>query len=109
MDKVQMGRTEALFREVNEAIAETAARLDVDDAGFVCECGDSACTERVTAGLDEYERVRAHPTRFLLEPGHHEPRLERVVRETKHYAIVEKVEQTVDAVVRQLDPRARTA
>ena len=109
MDRVQVGRNEALFREVNEAIAATAIGTDATEAGFVCECGDAGCTRRVTAELAEYERVRAHPTRFLLEPGHEEPRFERVVHETKRYAVAEKVEQTVAEIARRLDPRAATA
>src|SRR5215210_2106079 len=105
MDKVQLGRNEALFREVNEAIAATADGLHSDEADFVCECGDPACTQRITAPLDDYERVREDPTRFILEPGHDEPRIERVVRETKDYAVVEKFERTVVGIVRGLNRR----
>ena len=109
MDRMQLGRNEALFREVNEAIAATATGTDAAEAGFVCECGDATCTHRVTAELAEYERVRANPTRFLLEPRHDDPRVERVVHETKRYAVVEKFEQTVAGIARRLDPRARPA
>jgi len=109
MDKAQLGRNEALFREVNEAIAATSTRTAATEAGFVCECGDATCTHRVTADLAEYERIREHPTRFLLQPGHEDRRVERVVHETKRYAVVEKFEQTVESVVRRRDPRTRTA
>ena len=53
----RIARNEALFREVNERIAESAQRFESQGAEFVCECADQDCTERVEATLDEYERV----------------------------------------------------
>ena len=49
---------EALFRDVNERIAESAENFEADKTEFVCECADSSCTERVPATLAEYEKVR---------------------------------------------------
>ena len=60
--EVRLARTEALFRDVNERIAETAQRFDSDETQFVCECADPECTERVHATLDEYEQVRTDAT-----------------------------------------------
>jgi hypothetical protein len=105
----QIARNEATFREVNEAIAQTAKRLDADEVDFVCECGDADCAERITAGLREYNRVRRHPTRFLLTHGHEQPGIEQVVRRTHDYTVVEKVERTVAHVARLLNPRPETA
>src|SRR5262249_19546942 len=64
----RIARTEALFRAVNERIAEAARRFGSDDAAFVCECSDEACTERVDASLVDYERARTHGTHFLVPP-----------------------------------------
>ena len=102
----RIARTEALFRDVNERIAEAAHRFDSDEAEFVCECADTDCTDRVQASLVEYEHVRADGTRFLLVPGHEDTRVERVVRARIRYRIVEKFESSIAAVVRRLDPRA---
>ena len=102
----RIARTEALFRDVNERIAEVAHRFDSQDAEFVCECADAKCTDRIPASLDEYEHARAEGTRFLLLPGHEDPRVERVVRSRGRYRIVEKFERSIAAVVRRLDPRA---
>ena len=107
--EVRMARTEALFRNVNERIAESAQRTDSGDAAFVCECADPDCTEQVEAPLDVYEDVRSDGTQFLLVPGHEEERIERVVRERRRYSVVRKVHRTVAAHVRRLDPRAGTA
>jgi hypothetical protein len=105
-DPVRIAKTESLFRDVNERIAEAAQRFDSQNAEFVCECADAECTDRVSAPLDDYERAREDPTRFLLLPGHEDTRVERVVRARRGYAIVEKFERTVAAIVRRLDPRA---
>jgi hypothetical protein len=109
MDEARMARTETAFREVNEAIARTAERFDGTEVDFVCECADPTCTHRVTAELDQYEQVRAEPTRFLLAPGHEEPQIERVVRQTGDFQVVEKFGTTVARIVRRLNPRARPA
>ena len=109
-DAVRMARTEALFRNVNERIAESAARFYSDSTEFVCECSDQECTDRVEATLAEYEEVRSHSTRFLLTPGHEDTRIEQVVerRGTRH-AVVEKVHKLIAQTVSRLDPRASQA
>ena len=107
--EIRMARTESLFRNVNERIAECAQRVASDDAAFVCECSDPDCTEQVEAPLDVYEDVRSDGTQFLLVPGHEDERIERVVRERRRYSIVRKVNRIVAAHVRKLDPRAGTA
>jgi hypothetical protein len=101
----RIARTESLFRVVNERIAEAAERFDADEAAFVCECSDGECTDRVAARLEDYEHARADGTRFLVVPGHEDTRVERVVRSRRRYAIVEKFEQRIAALVVRLDPR----
>ena len=102
---VRLATTESIFRNVNERIAESAHRFDADEAEFMCECDDRSCTHRLEARLDEYERVRTEPTRFLLAPGHENESVEKVVERRGPYQVVEKVERTVVATVRSLDPR----
>jgi hypothetical protein len=107
-EEVRIARTEALFRNVNERIAESAVRFSADSTEFICECSDQACTDRVEATLDEYEQVRAEPTHFLLRPGHEDTRVERVVeRRGRRHAVVQKFNDLVARTVRRLD--ARTA
>jgi hypothetical protein len=105
-DKVRRARTEALFRDVNERIAESAQRFEADSTQFVCECADPTCTDRVEATLGEYEDVRADATTFLLTPGHAHDDIERVVADNGRFHIVEKVQKTVRATVERLNPRA---
>jgi hypothetical protein len=105
-DKVKRARTQALFRDVNERIAESAQRFDADSTQFVCECPDPQCTHRLEATLDEYEEIRADPTTFLLAPGHAHEDIERVVQDRGRFHIVEKMQRTVRETVRRLNPRA---
>jgi hypothetical protein len=104
--EVRIARTESLFRNVNERIAESARRIESEDAAFVCECHDADCTEKVQAPLGVYEDVRSDGTQFLPVPGHEDERVERVVAERPRYEIVRKVHRVVAAHVRRLDPRA---
>ena len=99
--------TEALFRDVNERIAETAERFDASGTEFVCECSDPNCTHRVEASLAEYEQVRDESTTFLVVPGHEQGDIERVIADRGRFRIVEKVQDVVRATVIRLDPRNR--
>jgi hypothetical protein len=108
--EARIARTESLFRDVNERIAESADRFHADSAEFVCECSDQTCTDRVEATLDEYQAVRAEGTRFLVRPGHEDIRVERVVeRRDRRHAVVEKVNSAVARIVTRLDPRSQPA
>jgi hypothetical protein len=106
MDEAEMARTEAAFREVNEAIATTAAKLDAEETDFVCECADPDCADRMTVELEEYEDVRAEPTRFLIAPGHADGAIEHVVERRGGFEIVQKVGHIAASVARALNPRA---
>jgi hypothetical protein len=108
-DHERRATTEALFRDVNERIAESAERFDATTTEFVCECSDPNCTHRVEASLAEYEEVRDEPTTFLVVPGHEQEDIERVVSERRRFRIVEKVQAVVRRTVIRLDPRNRPA
>jgi hypothetical protein len=108
-DKVKRARTEALFRDVNERIAESAQRFAADSTEFVCECADADCTSRLEATLDEYEGVRSDGATFMLAPGHEHKDIERVVEKRGRFNVVEKVQATVRATVERLNPRAEPA
>ncbi|HEX3224989.1 MAG TPA: hypothetical protein VHQ89_02740 [Gaiellaceae bacterium] len=108
-EKVQRAHTEAVFRDVNERIAETAERFDAQSTEFVCECADPNCAHRVEATLEEYEEVRTDATTFMLVPGHAHGDIERVVADRGRFQVVEKMHGVVRATVKRLDPRAEPA
>ena len=93
--EARAARNENLFREVNEAIERLQHELGEADpsstAEFLCECSRYRCTDRITLTLLEYEDVRAEDTHFVIVPAHQNPAVERIVRETDEYAVVEKI------------------
>jgi hypothetical protein len=103
----RLAQNEAFFRDVNERIRVIAGRHGTDEHayGFVCECSDPGCVERVTLSLREYEAVRAEATRFVLAEGHDDGSIETIVTSAPDHVIVEKVGVAGD-VARSLDPRA---
>ena len=88
---------EALFREVNENIASLTGLLtETDHQLFICECSNTACAESLELTAEEYEAVRAHPTRFVVKPGHQLAGIERVVDGNGAFLVVEKIGRAAD-------------
>jgi hypothetical protein len=100
-----MGRNEALFREVNEAIERGVWPGEEDEPlRFRCECGRIDCNETIELPLREYERVRAHPRRFIAVPGHERPDVEDVIERHPGYVLLEKRDEAGE-IAEALDPR----
>lgn len=100
-------KNEGLFRRVNERIEEINEALAGDsESDFLCECGNDDCTAPVSLTLSEYEEVRSNPTHFLIAPGHDIIDLERVIRETDRYAVVEKFSGEPERIAVETDPRS---
>jgi hypothetical protein len=107
----RLANNEALFREVNERVAEVAANyIEVettsDPVEFTCECGRADCAEPITMTVLEYEAVRAVPTRFAIVPTHEQPEVETVVERHPTYFVVEKRQDDAEEVARETDPRS---
>lgn len=105
---LRRGKNEVMFRNVNERLREVGEgfSLITDVAEFVCECGNSSCTERVQLSLAAYEEIRAEPTRFFVIKGHEQPEYEKVVSEEQGYLIVEKLPGGPAGVAIRDDPRS---
>jgi hypothetical protein len=103
----RLARNEAIFREVNERIGAISERLGHEDQPYeyLCECSSPDCTERISLRHDDYEHVRADPTRFVIFPGHALEELEIVVDQQSDHLLVEKIGVAAD-VAEELDPRA---
>jgi hypothetical protein len=107
----RLGANEALFREVNERVAEVVESFveieaTINPVNFNCECGNGGCTEQIEMTLVEYETVRADPTRFAVRPGHELREIERVVEEHPNYLIVAKQDSEAEEVAVETDPRS---
>jgi hypothetical protein len=101
----RIARNEAVFRRVNEAL-RTGRWPDAGTAGdaFRCECARLGCTRLIELTAAEYERIRAHPRRFLVAPGHELPEAENVVERGEGYIVVEK-RGAAATVAEATDPR----
>jgi hypothetical protein len=87
--KDRFARNEAIFREVNERVAEvTDSEARMTD--FLCECGNIDCVEEVPLTDAEYMKVRSNAATFAVVPGHALADVETVVEETDRFHIVEK-------------------
>jgi hypothetical protein len=82
---------EDVFRRVNEAIRSGQWPGEEDDpVAFRCECGQLGCSRMIELMLPEYERVRAHPRRFVMAHDHEVPEAETVIERHDGYVVVEK-------------------
>lgn len=109
----RLAKNEALFREVNERIAEITEDLAEGSAnpeqvdGLICECSDQLCLERVgPLAIAEYEAVRQDPRRFIIAANHQAPDVEIVVEKHVTHWVVEKAEGVPSEVARESDPRS---
>jgi hypothetical protein len=105
-EDLRSARTESLFRDVNERIAESADRFGSEDAAFVCECDDASCTDRIATTLEAYEEARTNGAQFIVADDHVNDDVERVVERTDDFTLVEKVKPLVRQTVVELNPRA---
>jgi hypothetical protein len=101
----RLAANEARFREVNEAISrgqwpgEEGAMI-----GFRCECAALGCNRLIELTPPEYERIRAHPRRFVVLPGHERTDVESVIETRTGYLIVEKTDEAGERA-EESDPR----
>lgn len=108
MDDAQQRRVsqnEATCRSINEAIEKALWEAEEGSSTeFLCECARPECHQVVRATLRDYERVRAHPRRFIVNPGHEEPEVETIVDTQGDYVVVEK-QAEAGRVAEVEDPR----
>jgi hypothetical protein len=88
--EVRQGRNEAIFREVNERIAELSDNWSDGEFHIICECATIGCQAMLPIQPEAYRRVRANPRRFIIFPGHGFPEIEDVVEQHMSYQVVEK-------------------
>jgi hypothetical protein len=83
-------RKRNLFRDVNERISTVADRsLAESKIGFVCECFDSSCVQKVYLALMEYESLRVQPDHFVIAPGHTAAPFQQLIEANDRFALVQ--------------------
>jgi hypothetical protein len=97
----RIARNDGIFREANEAIAESADDMDIEGGiPFLCECAEPTCTKIVRMTLDEYAQIRSDPTHFVNAAGHEVAARGwgEVIAETNGYVVVQKLGRAAEVV-----------
>jgi hypothetical protein len=104
----RVGLNEALFRDVNERLRDLneAFGTMTNRVELVCECANTACAERITFTVREYEELRANPDRFVIAPGHESANVEDVVARGDGWHIVRKRAGEPAKLAEATDPRS---
>jgi hypothetical protein len=104
----RLAQNEALYREVNERVAEVAESHLLDSGEqlyrYFCECSNADCTLQIWLTLGEYEDVRRDPRRFFVAVGHELPEIEVVLERGERFWIIEKRGEAGE-YVEERDPR----
>jgi hypothetical protein len=99
-------RVETVSRDINESIEEGQdERATRQSVRMSCECSNVECDQVVALDMSEYEEIRQDSRQFVVVPGHVEGDVERVVRETDRYVVVEKREGIPARIAEEEDPR----
>jgi hypothetical protein len=105
--EARVAKNEAIARDINEGIERGMSATSPDAYGrMLCECGQPDCERVLAISVDEYERVRRDPRRFVVFADHVIADVEDVVEETERYVVVEKREGTPAEIAESTDPRA---
>lgn len=101
----RLAQNEVIFRAVNESIQQQAQRFGgLDTYQFVCECASSACIERISLTLAQYEQIRREGSTFFVLPGHEYDEIEIVIERQPTYWVVQK-DGAAGIVAEFTDPR----
>lgn len=57
---------------------------------FYCECADENCHERIVLKPSRHKSLHQNNSQFVVLPGHNIPDIERLVKNTPKYLVVEK-------------------
>jgi hypothetical protein len=85
----RMAQNEALARRINDRIEHQRPRNGESADTFICECVRVDCGGVLDLSLEQYARVRIHPRRFVVLPGHVAD-IESTVEIQPGYVVVEK-------------------
>jgi hypothetical protein len=89
----RVAQNEAMYRTVNREIEHAAEQLGddpSDELQLICECGQPSCSSTLTMTIAEYDDVHRQRDRFAVVPGHQDPDLEGVVKESDRFVVVDK-------------------
>jgi hypothetical protein len=94
--KQRRAENEVVFKQHNMRIKQQISKVMPDSnkssfrVGFVCECSDETCREKVEMTLAQFQKCSKSSKYFVLKPGHEQSDLERVIETSSSYSVVEK-------------------
>ncbi|CAN5149076.1 hypothetical protein BH09PAT3_BH09PAT3_2300 [soil metagenome] len=104
----RLAENEVIFRQINEQLQNEIDSVNQladedgqpehhivqssDDAplSFFCECSDEKCTQRLLVNHQDYNEIHKNRSRFVIKNGHQVVAIEKVIKTTEDYMIVEK-------------------
>jgi hypothetical protein len=97
----RIAENEIAFRAANELLRGVFEHARDVEQGFpfLCECGDSRCTQVILLPLEIYAAMREYPDRFVIASGHKQLETERILDGTDDYQLIEKT-GTAGAIAR---------
>lgn len=89
----RLKENEIIFREANQNIREyIEEEVGQPDSlvPFYCECSKITCRQRINITPNEYKAAHRNERHFIVIPDHEDDRIEKVIRKTADYSVVEK-------------------
>lgn len=87
-------RTEKSLRVLKEMATDEDQMDLVPDLDrpihFYCECSDENCRQRIKMKPSIYRRLHKNADQFVIVPGHIDSSIEREIKTTETYSVVEK-------------------
>jgi hypothetical protein len=105
LNQHRQAENEVIFRQANEKVnndfdaIRKSAHLEGDmdlvhdtdmSLFFYCECSDENCKQRINLKQSQYKKLHKSSSQFIVLPGHNDPTIERTLKKTKNYLVVEK-------------------
>jgi hypothetical protein len=91
VNNAQTRKTQIVFREVNERIAEITRKQEENESGFLCECGRDDCIEILALSLVDYQALRDGEDFFIAARGHCVEGVDRLVESRDGFDVLVQV------------------
>ena len=94
---------EAIFKQINNDVKDFVledapfSEYAKKELNFYCECSDINCRERIRLTAQTYEDLHENKKQFIIKNGHEIPEIEKIIRESNGYLIVEKLKVPPEA------------
>lgn len=110
LSKRRLIENEVIFRSVNQNIQEFMDEK-TNSTGlmpFYCECSEPNCVERIEMTTEEYAKIHENKKWFITKPKHQFFMIEKVIKKTQNYQIVEKYftppsQESIDTALKAIE------